>query len=144
MSGDAHARPAAGGQPQTVARVIAAGAGARRVRALPGCCPDWPYPALAIAIMGALVWGAVVFRVTAAFLAAAMDGSRPRVSRAAVAVLGVLVAAIGAEAFLTLATAAPEPLVGPALEVSAAAWIACCGVLVVHRWRQPATADRDT
>ncbi len=143
MSGDAPARPSASGLPRAVARVIAAGAGARLVLALPGCCPDWSYPALALAMMGAMVWSAVVFRVTAVFLASAMDGTRPRVSRAAVAVLGVLVAAIGAEAFLTLAAVAPEPLVGPALEVSAAAWIACCGVLVVHRWRQPATVDRD-
>lgn len=143
MSDYAPAWPSKGGLPRTVARVIAAGAGARLVLALPGCCSAWSYTELSLAIVGALVWGAVVFRVTAVFLAAAVDGTRPRVSRAAVAVLGTLVAAIGAEAFLAIAALAPEPLVGTALAVTAVAWIACCVALVVHRWRRPATADRD-
>lgn len=123
--------------------MIAAGAGARFVLMLPGCCAAWSYPTLVVALLGALAWGAVVFRVTLVFLAAAVDGTRPRLSRAGVAVLGVVSAAIGAEAFWAMAAVAPEPLIGSALQVIAVAWVACCALLIRHRWRQPGTIDRD-
>ncbi|MFX1681640.1 hypothetical protein PV762_20675 [Mitsuaria sp. CC2] len=143
VNADDAGRPSAPGLLRTAARVIAASAGARLVLALPGCCAAWSYPELFLAIMGAMLWGAVVLRVTAVFLAAAVDGTRPRVSRSAVALLGLVAAAIGAEAFWALAAAAPDALAGIALEVIAGAWIACCAVLVGHRWRQPAAPDPD-
>ncbi|ANH69963.1 hypothetical protein [Mitsuaria sp. 7] len=140
---DASAQPPQGGLPRTVARVVAAGAGARLVLALPGCCAAWSYPQLFLAMLGALVWGAVVFRVTAVFLAAAVDATRPRVSRATVAVLGLVVAAIGAEAFRALADVTSESVMAAALEVLAVSWIAGCVILVGRRWRQSPNADRN-
>ncbi|WP_431260214.1 hypothetical protein ACQ86G_08700 [Roseateles chitinivorans] len=77
MSADAPAHPCRGRPFRTVARMIAAGAGARFVLMLPGCCAAWSYPTLVVALLGALAWGAVVFRVTLVFLAASVDGTRP-------------------------------------------------------------------
>ncbi|WP_431100588.1 hypothetical protein [Roseateles noduli] len=140
---DVPARPRPGCLPRAVARVIAAGAGARLVLALPGCCAAWSYAGIFLAILAAFLWGVVVFRVTLVFLAAAAGGTRPRRSRAGVAALGVLVAAIGAEAFLAMAGVATEPVVAVVLEVIAASWVIGCVVLVGRRWRQPPMVDRD-
>jgi hypothetical protein len=140
---DTSAQPPQGGLPRTVARVVAAGAGARLVLALPGCCVAWSYPQLSLAIVGACLWGAVVFRVTLVFLAAAVDGTQPRVSRGGVAALGLVAAAIGAEAFLAIAEVASDPLVVTVLQVVAVSWTLGCAVLVGRRWRQSSTADRD-
>jgi hypothetical protein len=140
---DGPARPRQGCLPRAVARVIAAGAGARLVLALPGCCAAWSYAGLLLAIMVAFLWGVVVFRVTLVFLAAALGGTRPRISRGGVAGLGIVVAAIGAEAFLAMAGVATESVVATVLEVIAASWVVGCLVLVGRRWRQLPPADRE-
>jgi HEAT repeat protein len=123
------------------ARAIAAAAAGRLLLTLPDCCAVWSYPALFPAIVGALLWGMVVFRLTASFLTPPQALSRRPTSRVAAAALGVLVATIGAEALWRIAAALSEPVLGCALEVLAMSWAACCMVLVLRRWRQ-LTASR--
>lgn len=124
------------------AHAIAAAAAGRLLLELPRCCADGPYAWIFLAILGSLAWGAVVLWATSVFLAPPAGLARRATSRVGLALLGIVVAAIGAEAVWTLAAAVTQPLVGEALELVAVTWAAACAVLVRRRWRQLSATHR--
>jgi len=142
VNADATERPSMPVPARMSAHAIAAAAAGRLLLELPRCCADGPYAWLFLAILGSLAWGAVVLWATAAFLAPPVGPGRRATSRVGLALLGVVVAAIGAEAFWTLAAAVAQPLVGEVIELVAVSWTAACAVLIRRRWRQLSATHR--
>lgn len=145
----------------SAAFIFATAVFARWMLAVPICCGSWPYAALYPVILLGLIFAAWLFRVGQAFFAATL-GTPPPVAAdanaasclmfgfleprsrtrdrangsapgfACVALLGVVIAATGAEAIHAFASHAASPVPHSIGLVASVAWVVACAGLV---WR---------